>query len=123
MPRARADLELLAHLADAPLADDLDRRDVRQCKRLPDLAADEVCVAVARELEHASSCCEDARLPVADDEAGLGRRVVVLEELEEKPERATPALDGLRREPVVAVEVDGSLLAVGADEVGHAGAE
>ena len=45
-PGARADLELLPHLPHAPLADDLDRRRVRERERLGDLAADEIGVAV-----------------------------------------------------------------------------
>ena len=96
--------------------------DVGERERLDDLAADEVGVAVPGQLEDAAPGGEDARVAVADDEAGLGRRVVVLEQLVEEPERAAPALDGLRREPVVPVEVDRALLAVGADEERHAGA-
>ena len=96
--------------------------DVRERERLDDVATDEIGVAVPGQLEDAAPGREDARVAVADDEAGLGRRVVVLEQLEEKPERAAPALDGLHREPVVAVEVDRALLAVGADEERHAGA-
>ena len=122
MPGAGADLELLAQLPHAPLADDLDRRRVRERERLDDLAADEVGVAVARQLEDAASRGEHPRVAVAHDEARLGRRVVVLEQLVEEPERAAPALDGLRRESVVAVEVDRALLAVRADEERHAGA-
>src|SRR5438105_391136 len=62
---------------------------------------------------------EDARLLVAHDEPGAGRRVVVVEELEEEAEAAVMAGDGLVVEPLLAVAVDRSLLAVRADEVGH----
>src|SRR5205085_10556473 len=60
------------------------------------------------------------RLGVADDEAGIGRRVVVLHQLEEKAEPAVVAADRLTVEQALApVGVDRALLAVRADEVGH----
>ena len=118
----RADLELLPHLADAPLAHDLDGCAVREGERLRDLAADQVRVAVARQLEHAPPGCEHARISITHDEAGLGRRVVILEQLVEESECAAPTLESLRGEAVVPVEVDRALLAVRADEVRHAGA-
>jgi len=88
-----------------------------QC--LGDVAPDEIGIAVPGELEHTSAGREHARVAVADDEAGLGCGVVVLEQLEEEAERAAAALDRLRRESVIAVEVDRALLAVRADEERH----
>ena len=78
-------------------------------------------VAVPGQLEHAAPGGEHARVAVADDEPGLGRRVVVLEQLEEEAEPALAALHGLRREALVAVEVDRAALAVRADEERHRG--
>jgi len=110
---------VLSQLPHSPLSDDLDRRRVRECERLCDVAPDEVGVAISGELEHATAGCQHALVTVPDDEARLRGGVVVLEQREQEAERSAAALNGLHREPVIAVEVEGPLLAVGADEERH----
>ena len=88
-------------------------------ERATHVPADQVRLAKPRELEDAASDGEDARVPVADDEAGRGTWVVVLEQLEEEAEPAVAALRRLRGEALDAVDVDRALAAVGADVDGH----
>src|SRR6266508_6386625 len=85
------------------------------------LLAENVLLLVAAELEHPASKREYAPLGVADDEPRCRRRVVVVHELEEKAEAAVAAGHCLFGEALDSVEVDGALLAVGADEPGHPG--
>ena len=58
------------------------------------------------QLEDSAADREHAGVAVADDEPGRRRRVVVLEQLEEEAEAAVAALGGVRREPLVPVDVD-----------------
>ena len=92
-PRARADRELPGRACVRPTRG---RPPSATASESPSASAtsppDEIGVAVARQLEDAASRREHARLAVADDEPGLGRRVVVLEQLEEEAEPAAPAL-------------------------------
>ncbi len=81
--------------------------------------ADQILFPEAGELEDAAPTRDDPRFPVADDQAGIRRGVVVVHQFEKEGEAA--ALTGDRDvvellEPVV---VDGALLAVRADEEGH----
>jgi hypothetical protein len=114
------DLELLSQLPYAPLADDLDRRRVGETECVADLAPHKVTVPESGQLEHAAAGCEHAPIVVADDEPGGGGGEVVLEQTEEEPEPAVSALDGLRGQALVAVEVDRAASAVWTDVQGHA---
>src|SRR5207247_2860749 len=89
-------------------------------ERLDDVAAHQLLLTKAGELEHVTAAGEHARVPVADDEPGPGRRVVVLEQLEEEAEAAALARDGLVGQPLAPVVVDRTSLAVRTDEVRHA---
>jgi len=90
-----------------------------QPERLDHVAPHQLLLAEAGELEHVPPAREDARVAVADDEARAGRRVVVLEQLEQEPEPAALARDRLLAQALAPVVVDRALLAVGADEVRH----
>src|SRR5581483_8454526 len=91
-----------------------------EAERRDDVGADEIRLRPAGELEHAAPEREDATLLVARDEAGARCRVVVLLQLEEEPESAVVAGDGLVEQALDAVGVDRPLLAVRANEVRHA---
>ena len=120
-PRARAQRRGLAELTHAPLAHRLDRRTRRRAPSAStSVATEQVGVAKPGQLEHVPADRQHAGLRVADDEPGRGRRVVVLEQLEQEPEAAAAALRGLGREPLEPVDVDRALAAVRADEDGHA---
>src|SRR5262245_47000243 len=110
---------MLSEPAHAPLADELERRCVRERESRCHVTADEVRLAEAGQLEDPSSDGEHSSVLVADDEAGGRRRVVVFEELEEEAEAAAPTLWRVAREPLAAVDVDGALAAVRADEDRH----
>src|SRR6266540_2428988 len=89
-------------------------------KCVDELLAHQVALAVPGQLEDAAAEREHAAFPVAHHEARRGRRVVVVHQLEEEPEAAAVAADRLAVEQALeAVGVDGALLAVRADEVGH----
>ena len=90
-------------------------------ERLDHVLAEHVLLLVTRQLENPAPQREHPALRVADDEARARRRVVIVEELEQEAESAVPALRRPAGEAVHAVDVDGALLAVGADEPGHAG--
>ena len=110
---------MLAEPAHAPLERDRDRVRVGR-DDLRDLAAEQVLLAVAGELEDAVAGRQHAALLVADDEAGVRPRVVVVHQLEEEAEAAAPAGRSLGREALAGVEVDRALLALRADVVRHA---
>src|SRR5689334_18052076 len=112
--------QLLAELPDAPLLDGGDRRRVGQPERLGDVAAHQIRLLEAAQLEDAAAAREDAALLIAHDEAGRLRRVVVLEQLEHEAEVAPVARGWLLRDPFAAVGVEFPVLAPGADEEGHA---
>ena len=86
---------------------------------LGDLAAHQVRLLEAGELEDAVATREDATVLVADDEARRLRRVVVLEQLEHEPEVAAMARGRLLRDSLAAVVVDAAGLALRADEERH----
>ena len=118
--RPRRELEREAELADAPLLHDADRLRIREREDVADVAPHQVALLEARQLEHAAPGREHPRVAVADDEAGRGGRVVVLEQLEDEAESAAPALQRVgAREPLEAVDVDRAVLAVRADVDGH----
>ena len=80
---------------------------------------EQVGLAVPGELEHAATDRDDASVVVTDDEGRVGARVVVLEQLEQEPEAALRAADGLVAQPLAAILVDDAPLAVRADEERH----
>ena len=108
-----------AEAADAPLAHELEARRVRERQRRRDVAADQVGLAEAGQLEDPAPDREHTPVPVADDEPGGGGGVVVLEQLEEEAEAAAPARGRVAREPLGAVDVDRPLAAVRADVDRH----
>ena len=110
---------MLAETAHAPFAHELERRRVREMERIAHVTADQVGLPEAGQLEHPAADRKHAGVAVADDEPCRRRRVIVLEELEEEAEAAVATLGDVRREPLVPVDVDGSLTAVRADEDGH----
>ena len=91
------------------------------CERLDDVAAHQVGLGEAGQLEDAAADREHAAVAVGDDEARVGRRVVVVEQLEEEAEAAVPARRRLVRESLLRVDVERALLAPRADEVRHGG--
>ena len=123
-PVARAQLELLVEPAHAPLTRQLRRvlavvptgERKASMTSLPRTSFSGSRSARTRPCGRSAStrpCC------VADDEPGAWRRVVVVDELEQKAEPAAPARRRLRREALDAVEVDRAVLAVGTDEPGQ----
>jgi hypothetical protein len=122
VPDPRLQLELLAHPAHAPFERDLRRVlpvEARDPERLDHVPAHQVLLAVAGELEDVAPGREHPCVLVAHHEAGVRRRVVVLEQLEEEAEAAAVARDRLLRQALHPVVVDRPVLAVRADEVGH----
>src|SRR6266540_6823627 len=123
VPGAGAKLERLAEPPHAPIQGDLHRAlpvEAGEPERLDDVAAHQLLLAEAGELEHVPAAREHPGLLVADDESGPRGGVVVLEQLEEKAEAAALARDRLVGQPFAPVVVDRARLAVRADEVGHA---
>src|SRR5512133_812900 len=114
---------MLSEPPDAPF--ECERRRIspvlvaRQREALHHLAAHELVLAIARQLEDATTRGEDPPLLVADHESRAGCRVVVVDQLEEETEAAAVARDGLLRQPFLAIVIDRPFLAVRADEVGH----
>ena len=86
---------------------------------LHQLVAEHVLLPVARELEHTPADRDHASIAVADNEARVRPRVVVLEQLEQEAEATARAADRLVGQPLPAILVDHSTLAVRADERGH----
>src|SRR4051812_42489436 len=82
-------------------------------------APDHVVVAEAGELARATAGADEPRLLVADEERGVGRRVVVVEQLEDEAEAALRAAASAVPETGRALARDAAVAAVGADEVGH----
>src|SRR5207302_9149962 len=81
----------------------------------------QLALVEAGQLEDTAAGREDATVGVADDHAGAGRRVVVVHQLEQEAEAAAVAADRRRVGQALApVVVDRAVLAVRADEVGHA---
>src|SRR5207237_2679421 len=86
---------------------------------LDDVAAEQVGLGVAGQLEDAAPGREDPPLLVADEEARVRRRVVVVHQLEEEAEAAVVTCDRHVVELPAPAVVDRALLAVRADEEGH----
>src|SRR5512133_2883688 len=113
MPSASPQVELLPEAADAPLECKRSRVPVLepgQAKALDDVGTEELLLAVPRQLEDAAPAREDAAIPIADDEAGVRGRVVVVQQLEEEPEPAALARDRHVVQLLEAVVVDGAVL-------------
>src|SRR5207302_1702095 len=115
--------ELLTEPAYAPFERELGgvllRLEAVEPEAFNDVGAEQFLLAVADELEDAPPGREDPALLVADDEAGVRRRVVVVHQLEQEAEPAALAGDGDVVDLLQPVVVDRALLAVRADEVGH----
>ena len=103
---AGADRELLAQSADAPLACQLHRLRVGEGERLDDVAAHQVGLREAGELEDAAPDREHAPVAVGHEQSGVRRRVVVVEQLEEKAEAAVTARRRLVGKPLARVDVE-----------------
>ena len=69
--------------------------EAAEAEGLDDVLAHQVAFAVARQLEDAAARGEDATVLVAGDKPGVRGRVVVVQQLEEEPEPAALARDGL----------------------------
>ena len=118
---ARADRQLLAEAPHAPFARELDGLGVGEVQRIDDVAPHQVGLGETGQLEDAAADREHAALLVGDEQAGVGRRVVVVEQLEEEPEPAVPAGGRLHREAFARIDVERALLALRADVVRHEG--
>ena len=95
-----------------------------EAEHLAHRAADDALVVEAGELEGAAAAADHAALAVADEEGGVGRRVVVVEQLEEEAEAALRAALRLAAEAGGAVGRGRAVSAVRADEeVRHPGYE
>src|SRR5206468_3303377 len=83
--RARTQLQSLVQASHAPLERELGGilllLEAGETEAVDEIGAEEVVLAPARQLVDAAPDGEDARLLVAHDEPGAGRRVVVVEEL------------------------------------------
>src|SRR5206468_6994696 len=91
---AEAGASLQCHLLPEPAHAPFERDGDRIRLRLHDLghlAAQQILLAVTSELEDALARRENPALLVADNEAGVRPRVVILCQLQEKAETATPA--------------------------------
>ena len=66
-----------------------------------------------------SFAADDPALLIADEEGRVGRRVVVVEQLEEEAEAAPLAGDGLAQHTLATVVIERPVLAVRADEERH----
>src|SRR5262249_37028414 len=120
----RPKLELLAEAPHAPLERKL-RRVLAvlvsgQIEARHHLTPHQLVFSISRQLENAAPGRQDTTLLVADDEPSVGRRVVVVEQLEQESETAAVAGDGLSGQAFLAVMVDRPLSAVRTDEVRHA---
>jgi hypothetical protein len=121
-PRFRAKRQPLIKLSYAPLDSHLDRIlavESAQPDRLCEVLAEQILLLVSGQLEDASPKGENASVLAANDHASTWTRKIVFEELEEKPEAAARAADGLVAEPIPTIVVDDALPAVGTDEVRH----
>ncbi len=119
------DLHRHLELAHSPLEHRVDRGRRRSSKRSPSTCshalADHLFLLEAGQLEGASPAADHAALAVADEERGVRRRVVVVEQLEEEREAALRAAAfGSRVKPTLRSTLGRAVAAVGADErVGH----
>ena len=117
----RRELELEAELPDTPLAHDADRLADRRAsstsptsRPISSPSWKPVSSKTPRPAASTRASWSQTMKPVD------GGRVVVLEQLEDEPEAAAAALERVRAaEPLEAVDVDGAVLAVGADVDGH----
>src|SRR5207248_7214356 len=120
---ARAQLEPLAESSYTPLECEL--RGIaavfvaRQNEAVHDLSAHQLVLSVTRQLEDAPSGGENPALLVADDKAGTGSRVVVVQQLEQEAEPAAVTRDRLPGQAFLAVVVDRPFPTVRADEIRH----
>src|SRR3954453_16724908 len=120
----RMDHHGLVEHADAPLER---RADVVvavlkvEPEHLLHRAADHVGVAEAGELAGAAAGADQAALLGGDEEGGVGRWVVVVEQLEQEAVATVRAAARAVAKPGGAVDGDAAVPAVGADEVRHEG--
>ena len=119
--RPGRELERETELADAPLLHDADRlRDPRAPapRRRPGPSGRPPGSPVSSKTPRPAASTRASRSQTMKPVDGSG--VVVLEQLEDEPEPAAPALQRIRaREPLEAVDVDRAVLAVRADVDGH----
>src|SRR4051794_32863646 len=120
MAAARADRELLAETAHAPLACKLHGLRVGELKRIDDVAPHQVRLWESRQLEDASPDRQHAALLVGHEHPGVRRRVVVVEDLEEEPEPAPAAGGRLLGGALARGDVERTLLSFWAKVVRHA---
>jgi hypothetical protein len=121
---ADLDDDRLAQLPHAPLehGGDMVRAAFEvQPQHLAHLAAHDLLVGEPGELARAAAAADDAAGLVADEERGIGSRVVVVEQFEQEAEAAFAAAARLVAEALLAVRRTRALAAVRADEeVRHA---
>src|SRR5262245_41501595 len=109
----------LAELAHAPLQDGADMVGPAfevEPEDLADLATHDLLVREPGELPCAPAAADDAPGLVADEESGVRRGIVVVQQLEEETEAALGASARLVPEPLLTVCCARALTAVGADE-------
>src|SRR5436305_912984 len=82
-------------------------------------AANHILVGKSSQLEAATPGIDHPRLLVADEEGGVRRRVVVVQQLEDKAEAALGAALGARAEARGSLRADLPVAAVGANEERH----
>src|ERR1035437_1619732 len=91
-----------------------------QTEHLGDTLTDHVLLLQPGEGEGVLAAADHATLAVADEEGGVGRRVVVIEKFEQEREAALRAALALACEAEIAVELARAVAAVWADEgMGH----
>src|SRR3954451_625643 len=118
----RVNGDRLVENAHSPLergADVVVARLELEAEHLLHRAADHVVVAEARELARTAAGADQSSVLVADEECGVGRRVVIVEQFEDEAEAALRAAARPIPESGGALAVDAAVSAVGADEVGH----
>src|SRR4051795_3205765 len=87
-----------------------------QSEHVADRAADDPLGVEARELARPTAGADQLALLVGDEERGIRRRVVVVEQLEQEAEPASRAAARLAPEAGVAIGRGGAGTAVGTDE-------
>src|SRR3954464_14458665 len=90
-----------------------------QSEHVADRAADDPLGVEARELARATAGADQPALLVGDEERGVRRRVVVVEQLEQEAEAAVRAAARAVAKACGPLGGDAAVPAVGADEVSH----
>src|SRR5438093_10485663 len=110
---------MLTQSTNTPFQNELRRvlllLEPRQTEAVDGVRPEQLLLAKAGELEDATPAREDPAFAVADDEPSVGRRVVVVHQLEEEAEATALAGDRDVVQLLYPVVVDRALLAIRAD--------